>query len=88
MLDHNKPSKLTELFHKATEAAGMERTNFHSLRHCFCSRALEAGIELKTVSELAGHSTITLTANTYGHVMHEKKVEAINKLENLIKTAN
>lgn len=64
--------------------AGLEKTNFHSLRHCFCSRALEAGIELKTVSELAGHSTITLTANTYGHIMHEKKVEAIDKLDKFL----
>lgn len=80
-----EPSKLTDAFHKATEAAGLERTNFHSLRHCFATRALESGIELKVVSELCGHATIKLTADTYSHVMQEKKVEAVNKLQELFK---
>lgn len=81
------PRQLTESFYKATEAAKLKRTNFHSLRHCFCTRALESGIELKTVSELAGHSTIVLTANTYSHVLHDKKVDAVNKLQTLYREA-
>jgi|LSQX01.3.fsa_nt_gb integrase len=80
------PRKLSDLFYEATDKAGLERTNFHSLRHVFATRALESGIELKVVSELCGHSTITLTADTYSHVMNDKKVDAVNKLQGLFMT--
>ena len=47
-------------------------------------QGLENGIELKVMQELLGHSSIALTADTYSHVLKDKKREAINKLQSLI----
>ena len=40
----------------------------HTLRHSHASAALEAGIGLKTVSELLGHSSIAITGDVYAHL--------------------
>lgn len=40
----------------------------HSLRHSAATAMLEAGINLKAVSDLLGHTDIRMTAKTYGHV--------------------
>lgn len=53
---------------------------FHSLRHTFATRALECGMDVKTLSELLGHSNPTVTLNRYAHSMLEYKVQMMNKL--------
>ena len=41
------------------------------------------GVDIKTVSELLGHSDITVTYNTYIHVIKEQKAKAVASLPNL-----
>jgi integrase len=53
--------------------------DFHCLRHTYISSMVEAGVDLKTVQELAGHSVITLTQR-YAHSSPDQKRRAINKL--------
>ncbi len=81
------PNVITSRFKKAVATAGVSKTNFHNLRHCFCSMALMSGVDLKTVSTLAGHSTITLTADLYSHVLQETKIKAIDQLQAFYKQA-
>ena len=50
----------------------------HTLRHSHASAALEAGIGLKTVSELLGHSSIAITGDVYAHVSHAAAQEAVD----------
>lgn len=50
---------------------------FHSLRHTFATRLLENGIDIKTISELLGHSSPTITLNRYVHTNLENKRKAI-----------
>ena len=59
---------------------GIERKGFHSLRHTFATRALECGMDVKTLSEILGHKNATVTLNRYAHSMMEHKKEMINKL--------
>ena len=54
--------------------------NFHSLRHTFTTRALELGMDVKSLSEILGHKNATITLNRYSHSLLEHKIEMINKL--------
>lgn len=50
---------------------------FHSLRHTFATRLLEKGIDIKTISELLGHSSPTITLDIYVHSSLENKRKAV-----------
>lgn len=60
---------------------GIEGTSFHSLRHTFATRLFERGAEVKKVSELLGHATVSVTYNTYIHVIKESKADVVKLLE-------
>lgn len=51
--------------------------DFHSLRHSYVSRLIRSGVNLKVVQALARHSTITLTADRYGHLAHGERRAAV-----------
>ncbi len=53
---------------------------FHSLRHTFATRALESGMDVKTLSELLGHKNPTVTLQRYCHSLIKHKIEMMNKL--------
>ncbi len=53
----------------------------HSMRHTFASTLLGAGVALTTVSRLMGHSSIVVTANTYGHLAKDDKHNAIEQMD-------
>ena len=57
---------------------------FHSLRHTFATRALECGMDVKTLSELLGHKNATVTLNRYAHSLMEHKTEMMNRLGKLL----
>lgn len=57
-----------------------DRITPHTLRHSFATRAFENGLAPKTVQELLGHSTLTLTMDLYTHVTDDIKVREMNKL--------
>ena len=58
--------------------------NFHSIRHTFATRAIESGMDVKTLSELLGHSNTSITLNRYVHSMFETKKKAMEKLSKMI----
>lgn len=78
-----EPRNLTRKFYSLIEAAEIPRANFHSLRHSFATRLLEMNENPKVVQEILGHSSITLTLDTYSHVMPELKKSAVDKLSGL-----
>lgn len=53
---------------------------FHSLRHTFATRALECGIDVRTLSEILGHKNPTVTLNRYAHSFLEHKTAMMNRL--------
>ena len=57
---------------------------FHSLRHSFATRALECGMDVKTLSEILGHKSPTVTLNRYVHSLMEHKKEMMNLLGKLL----
>jgi len=74
------PDRVTKQFGKHVGAAGLPRIRLHDLRHTVATLALTAGIHAKVVQELLGHSSITVTLDTYSHVtpgIHEAAALAI-----------
>jgi integrase len=67
--------------HLALEKAGIERVGIHALRHAAATTLLSASVPLHTVSRMLGHSSIQLTANTYGHVLDSAMRDAAEKLQ-------
>lgn len=63
---------------------GIPHRGFHSLRHTFATRALECGMDVKTLSEILGHKSPTVTLNRYAHSLMEHKKEMMNKLGKLL----
>ena len=57
---------------------------FHSLRHTFATRAIECGVDVKTLAELLGHKNATITLNRYAHSLLEHKVDMMNRLGKLL----
>jgi integrase len=58
--------------------------NFHSLRHTFATRALEFGMDIKTVSEILGHKNPIITLQRYTHSLMSYKTEMMNKLGKML----
>lgn len=56
----------------------------HALRHTFATLLLKNNVDIKIVSELLGHSSVSITYNTYIHVIKEQKAQAIKSLPNFI----
>lgn len=49
------------------EEAGIPHTNFHILRHTFATNCINSGADVKSVSEILGHSDVKITLNRYVH---------------------
>lgn len=78
------PRYLDRLFRKIAIAAGLPDEKvygLHALRHTFASRLFAAGEDVKTVSELLGHSDITITYNTYIHLINDQKRKAVHGVQ-------
>jgi integrase len=65
------PDRLTRLFRRLVTESGLPPVTLHGLRHGAATLALAAGTDLKIVQDQLGHSTITLTADTYASVLPE-----------------
>ncbi|XVQ07260.1 site-specific integrase [Spirillospora sp. CA-255316] len=69
--DPMSPGWLTHIFQRLIAEHGMPPIRLHDLRHGAATLALAAGVELKVVQEMLGHSSIVLTADTYTSVLPE-----------------
>ncbi len=58
--------------------------NFHSLRHTHATMLLESGANMKDIQVRLGHSTMSMTADTYSHVTDKMQNDTVNLLEKII----
>ncbi len=75
------PRTFSYRFHKLLEKYHIKQINYHALRHTFATRCIEYGVDVKTLSEILGHSSATITLNTYVHSSMERKREQLEKLK-------
>ncbi|BEP13299.1 site-specific integrase [Acidothermaceae bacterium B102] len=79
-----RPSAISRRWLRLQEGLALPRLRLHDARHTHASLALEAGVPLQVVADRLGHSTIALTANTYGHIRPPVAREAADKVAGLI----
>ncbi len=75
-----EPRKLQRRLQKLTNACGLEGVHFHTLRHSFATRCMEVGFEIKSLSEILGHSSTAITLDCYVHSSMEVKRSNMNLL--------
>jgi len=74
------PAQLNDALHALTMQADLPPIRLHDLRHGAATLALAAGIDMKTISAILGHSSYAFTADTYGDVVNELKKAAADKI--------
>ena len=74
------PVKVQRAFRKVLKAAEITNFRFHDLRHCYCSSLRQKGIDLHTISVLAGHSDTRMTKR-YSHLCVDNLRGAVEMLE-------
>lgn len=67
-------------YHRLLDESGINSINYHALRHTFATRCIEAGVDIKSLSEILGHNNVGVTLNTYVHSSMEMKKTQLEKL--------
>lgn len=75
-----KPQYVTEHFKVILYKNGLDKIRFHDLRHSCASLMLANNEEMKKIQAWLGHSTITITADTYAHLDMQSKVTSAEKI--------
>lgn len=75
-----EPRALQHRMKRYAEQCNLEGVHFHTLRHTFATRCVEAGFEIKSLSEILGHSSTTITLDRYVHSSMELKRINMSKL--------
>jgi integrase len=78
------PRDLRRDFKALLQRAGLPDVRFHDLRHTAATLMLQKGVHPKVVQERLGHSTISLTLDTYSHVLPSLQEDAADKLDSLL----
>lgn len=67
-------------YHRMLHKCGITPINYHALRHTFATRCIEAGVDVKSLSEILGHANVGITLGTYVHSSMELKRAQLEKL--------
>ncbi len=75
-----EPRSYTNHYKKIMKSVGLDKYNFHALRHSFATRCIENGCDPKTLSEILGHTDVKITLDRYVHPSFDNKVKLMNNL--------
>ena len=81
------PDTLTKEFAGVVAGLDVPRVRFHDLRHTHLSHLLLNGVHPKVASERAGHASVTITLDTYSHVLPGMQADAAKSIDALLRTA-
>ena len=72
-----------DYYDRLLKDADIGHFTFHALRHTFATRALERGMDYKTLSAILGHYSVAFTMDTYVHSMDEHKRREMDKMDDM-----
>ncbi len=75
-----EPRTMQNYFRKMLQESGVEYKNFHTLRHTFSTNCIEGGTDVKSLSEVLGHSDVQITLNRYVHPSMDTKRRHLDTL--------
>lgn len=79
-----RPVLFSKNFANMIDRNHLKKIRFHDLRHSCASLMLKSGVAMKTASQILGHSSISITADLYTHVLEETKKEAAAQIGNML----
>ena len=79
-----EPRTLQRRFKSILNKANLPSVTYHSLRHAFATNCLQAGFDVKTLSEILGHASVETTLNRYVHTSMERKIACMAMLESKV----
>lgn len=68
-----EPRTMQYRFKSVLKKFDLPQTNFHALRHMFATKCVSLGVDVKTLSEILGHSSVKITLERYVHSSFERK---------------
>lgn len=75
-----EPRTMQNRFARILKNANLPSVHFHSLRHAFATKCVSLGFDVKTLSEILGHSSVEITLNRYVHSSMDRKRACMDKL--------
>lgn len=75
-----EPRTMQYRFKNYIRDSGIRDANFHALRHTFATRCIEAGVDVKSLSEILGHASVKMTLDKYVHSTIEQKRKNMERL--------
>ncbi|WP_338128694.1 tyrosine-type recombinase/integrase [Aneurinibacillus migulanus] len=82
-----EPNTMNDYFQKQTKHAGLPVIRFHDLRHTHTTILLRMGGNPKLVSERMGHASVTITLDTYSHILPDMQKDLAANLEIAMKNS-
>ena len=76
-----EPRTMQYRFQSFLKKANLPSIHFHALRHMFATNCVELGFDVKSLSEILGHSGVEITLNRYVHSSLERKKAFMKKLK-------
>lgn len=78
-----EPRTMQNRFKTILSSCNISDANFHAIRHTFATRCIELGFDVKSLSEILGHASVSITMNRYVHPTMALKSKNMNRLSGL-----
>jgi integrase len=79
-----EPGNVLRTWYRVRTAAGLPTLRIHDLRHAHATLMLAGGVHPKVVSERLGHGSVTVTLDTYSHVLPGLQAAAAERLDAIL----
>ena len=80
-----KPDSMTQKWARFLEESGLPKIRLHDLRHSNATVLIQAGVNPRVVQQRPGHSDVSITLNTYTHVLPEMDAAAAEKIDTILR---